>query len=251
VSEITEFRHELDRVAFARSVGLEADPWQIDLLRSESPRVLINASRQSGKSTITALLALHKALYTPGSLVLLLAPALRQSQELFAKLSEFYGVLGEPMRLFGERRLSLELSNGSRVVTLPGHERTIRGYSGVALLVVDEAARIKDELVYAVRPMLAVSGGSMLLLSTPFGRRGVFYQEWTEGLGWEKYEVPASAVPRISADFLAEERAALPRRIYEQEYLCRFVELEDSVFAYDDVMAMADSNVTPLFAEVG
>src|SRR5919107_6051143 len=98
VSLASDLRLALDRVGFARTVGVEPDPWQEDLLRSDSYRVLLNCSRQSGKSTMSAVLALHRALYRPGSLVLCLAPALRQSQELFAKLSSFYGTIGEPLR---------------------------------------------------------------------------------------------------------------------------------------------------------
>src|SRR3954470_16410016 len=96
----------LDRVAFAEKIGIIPDRWQRDLLRSSSGRVLMNCSRQSGKSSMAAILALHRAIYHPRSLILMWAPALRQSQELFAKLSEFYSTLGEPMRKFGERRLS-------------------------------------------------------------------------------------------------------------------------------------------------
>src|SRR3954452_20332422 len=151
-----DLRLALDRTAFARELGISPDSWQEDLLRSASSRVLLNCSRQSGKSTMAAILALHQALYQRQSLVLVLAPALRQSQELFSKLSEFYSALGEPMKKYGERRLSLELTNGSRVITLPGTERTVRGYSGASLLIVDEAARVDDALYYSIRPMLAV-----------------------------------------------------------------------------------------------
>src|SRR5436190_1727587 len=77
-----------------------------------------------------------------------------------------------------ETQLRLELANGSRVVCLPGREGTIRSFGGVALLVLDEAARIPDALYRSVRPMLAVSGGRLVALSTPFGRRGWFWQEW-------------------------------------------------------------------------
>src|SRR3712207_3692495 len=157
----------LDRVAFARAVGLEPDGWQEELLRSTSDRVLLNCSRQSGKSTISGVIALHRALYHPGSLVLCLAPALRQSQELFGKVLGFYRDLGRPVPAYAERKLSLELENGSRIVTLPGTEKTIRGFSGAALLIVDEAARVDDALYFAVRPMLAVSGGWLMLVSPP------------------------------------------------------------------------------------
>ena len=74
----------------------------------------------------------------------------------------------------------LEFANGSRVLSLPGTERTVRGFSEVSLLVIDEAARVDDGLYYAVRPMLAVSGGRLVALSTPYGKRGWFHDE---GLG--------------------------------------------------------------------
>ena len=243
-----DLRLALDRLAFARALGLDKpDPWQEDLLRSGSGRVLLNCSRQSGKSTISAVLALHRALYHPGSLVLVLAPALRQSQELFGKMAGFYRALGRPVPAHGERRLSLELENGSRIVTLPGTEKTIRGFSGAALLLVDEASRVADELYYAIRPMLAVSGGSLIMLSSPYGKRGVFFEEWANGEGWERYEVPATEVPRISPEFLEEERNALPARVFRQEYMCSFEETEDQVFTTDMIDRAVTSEVKPLF----
>ncbi len=76
--------------------------------------------------------------------------------------------------------MTLRLENGSRIVSLPGTEGTVRGFSGVALLIVDEASRVDDALYHAVRPMLAVSHGKLVLLSTPWGKRGFFYREWAE-----------------------------------------------------------------------
>jgi hypothetical protein len=245
-----DLRLALDRVSFAETLGIVPDPWQRDLLDSSSRRVLLNCSRQSGKSTMSAILALHRALYHPGSLVLCLAPALRQSQELFGKIAGFYRDLGRPVAPQGERKLSLELENDSRIITLPGSEKTIRGYSGASLLLVDEASRVDDGLYFAIRPMLAVSGGSLMMLSTPYGKRGVFYEEWTEGRGWERYEVPASQCPRIPASFLEEERRALPARVYRQEYECSFEETDDQVFTHEDVTAAITPDITPLFGEV-
>ena len=241
----------LDRVSFARKLGIEPDPWQEDLLRSASERVLLNCCRQSGKSTMTAVIALHRALYHPGSLILCLAPALRQSQELFGKVLGFYRDLGRPVSPQGERKLSLELENGSRIVTLPGSEKTIRGFSGTSLLILDEAARVEDELYFAVRPMLAVSGGALMMLSTPYGKRGIFFDEWTGGLGWERYEVPASQCPRISEEFLEEERASLPPFIFRQEYECSFEETEDQVFTSHLIDRALTDEVKPLFGMGG
>jgi len=243
-----DFTLALDRAAFAHSVGLRSlDRWQEDLLRSSSDRVLLNCSRQSGKSTMSGVIALHRALYYPGSLVLCPAHALRQSQELFGKVLGFYRELGRPVAPQAERKLSLELENGSRIITLPGSEKTIRGFSGAALLLVDEAARVDDGLYYAVRPMLAVSGGSLMMLSTPFGKRGAFYEQWSNGVGWERYEIPASDCLRISAGFLEEERAALPGWVFRQEYCCSFEETEDAVFTTDMIERAVTPEVRPLF----
>jgi hypothetical protein len=241
----------LDRVAFAEALGLDPDPWQRDLLRSSSDRVILNCSRQSGKSTMTAVITLHRALYHPGSLILCLAPALRQSQELFGKVLGFYRDLGRPVSPQAERKLSLELENGSRIVTLPGTEKTIRGFSGTALLVLDEAARVADELYFAVKPMLAVSDGALMMLSTPYGKRGAFFEEWTGAGGWERYEVPADKCPRITEEFLEEERASLPPWVYRQEYECSFEETEDQVFTTDLIDRAVTSEVKPLFAAGG
>jgi len=200
---------------------------------------------------MSAVIAVHRALYYPDSLVLCLAPALRQSQELFGKVADFYRYLGRPVAPQGERKLSLELENGSRIITLPGSEKTIRGFSGAALLLLDEASRVDDGLYYAIRPMLAVSGGALVMLTTPYGKRGVFYEEWISeagsSAGWERFEVPASQCPRISETFLREEEESLPPFIYRQEYECSFEETEDQVFTIDLIDRAVTDEVEPLF----
>ncbi len=239
-----------DPVELAAAAGLEElDPWQHGALRSEAPRILLNIARQGGKSSVSGLLATHTALDKPGALVLILAPSERQAKETFAKAAGVYLAAGqEVVPSDSYRKLGMELANGSRIEALPGTEKTVRGYSGVDLLIVDEAARIDDALYYAVRPMLAVSGGRLMMMSTPYGKRGVFYEEWTGDAEWERYEVPASECPRITPEFLEEERRTLPRRVYRQEYECSFEDTDDQVFSHEDVQAAISSEVTPLFA---
>jgi hypothetical protein len=207
--------------------------------------VLLNVARQAGKSSIAAIIGLHRALTAPGSLVLCLAPALRQSQELFGKVAGYYRHLGRPVPADAEQRLGLELANGSRIAALPGSERTVRGFSGVHLLIVDEAARVDDALVYSVRPMLAVSGGALMLLSTPYGRRGIFYEEWTSEAreDWERYEVPATECPRIPPAFLEAEKRSMPECWFAQEYLCEFRETEDQLFTFEMIEGARDDEL--------
>jgi Terminase large subunit, T4likevirus-type, N-terminal len=239
-----------DSVAFARLVGIEPDEWQRRLLSSNAPQILINCGRQTGKSTMAGIIALHQALMRPSSLVLILAPAERQAKELFSKVTAFYRALGYPIPADSYRKLGMELKNGSRIEALPGTEKTVRGFSAVDLLLVDEASRVSDELYHAVRPMLAVSGGRLLMLSTPFGKRGEFYEAWEDGgAEWERYEVPASQCPRISEEFLAAERRAMPERVYLQEFECMFTETDDQVFSHDLVVGALTEEIEPLDLE--
>jgi hypothetical protein len=228
--------------------GLTPDPWQARLLESWEPRSLLLCCRQAGKSTAAAALALRQALLFPGSLVLLLSPTLRQSGELFRdKFLRLYDALGRPERATARTALSLELANGSRVVSLPESEGNIRGFSGVALLVIDEASRVSDDLYRAVRPMLAVSHGALVALSTPFGKRGWFWEAWESGRGWARVPIRADQCPRISAEFLAEERAALGERWFQQEYFLSFEDAVGAVFSQEDIRGSLKPGVGQLF----
>jgi hypothetical protein len=238
----------LDPVTLAAHAGFTLDAWQRDVLTSTAHQQILLVTRQGGKSTCSSIRALHRALYTPGSLVLLLAPSYRQSKELFRKVKDALAALPFSVAVASESALELEFTNLSRIVALPGKEATIRGFSGVSLLIVDEASRVPDELYQAVRPMLAVSGGDILLLSTPFGKRGFFHHEWTAGgAEWHRTKVTARDCPRISDVWLEQERRAIGDWWYRQEYMCEFVETIDQVFSYDDIQRALDDSVTPLF----
>ncbi len=234
----------LDPVVFARAAGVEPDRWQADVLRSRHKRMLLNCSRQSGKSTTTALVALHRAIYEPGSLVLLLSPSLRQSSELFRKVAESYTALGESAPATSETTLRLELENGSRILSLPAMENTIRGYSAVDLLIIDEAARVSSNLYSAVRPMLATSNGRLITLSTPFGSRGWWYDAWVSPDPWKRVEVPATMCPRIPASFLEEECRSMGEWWFNQEYLCMFMDSEAQAFRSQDIRGAFSEEVT-------
>src|SRR5438876_1133822 len=108
-------------------------------------------------------------------------PTARQSSELVRKAAAFLSHLGVKRRGDGGNKISLLLPNHSRIIGLPGTEATDRGFSGVRLLLVDEASRVDQDLYLAMLPVLAVSGGDIWLISTPFGQRGFFYRAWTEG----------------------------------------------------------------------
>lgn len=242
VSLATSWGRRFHPVALAADAGIILDPWQEEMVSSRSSRLLLNCSRQIGKSTTTGVLAVYTALYKP-SLILLLSPSLRQSQELFKKCIDVYRRLDRPVSPEAENALSLELDNGSRIVALPGTEATIRGMSGAALLIIDEASRVKDALYKSVRPMLAVSQGRLILLSSPFGTRGFFYEEWERRAAWDYYEIPATDCPRITPEFLEEERERLGEWWFNQEYMCRFMDAQTAAFRSQDIERIVKEGV--------
>jgi Terminase large subunit, T4likevirus-type, N-terminal len=218
------------RVTIMRKLGLEPDPWQIDVLESEHPRLLLNCCRQAGKTTVVAILGLLKAMFSPMTRVLLVSRSHRQSKELLRQMQFFHDLLGSRL-LQRKTNEVLEFTNLSRIVSMPCREETIRGFAHVDLLVIDEAARVPADLYRAVRPMLAVSKGRLICLSTPHGRRGFFWEAWAKGGNdWHRIEIPATKIPRISPEFLDEERRTHGDAFFRQEYECSFESVEGLVY---------------------
>ncbi len=105
----------------------------------------------------------------------------------------------------------------------------------MTLLIIDEAAQVMDESYNAARPMLATSGGRIILLSTPHGKRGFYYTTWISDNDWLKIKISAEQCLRLSPDFLAEEKVTFPDWFYEQEYENVFIEGTSSVFRPEDI----------------
>lgn len=218
-----------DIVAFARDqLGFAVEPSQLEFLTSEAKRGVVNCSRQWGKSTLAAIKAVYRAFTRPGSLVLVVSPTKRQSGLLLGRVRALVASTewGREVRKDPYHPMSLLFPNGSLIVGLPAREANIRGFTAVSMLIIDEAARVPDEVYKAVRPMLAVGDGDLWVLSTPLGRRGFFYEEFAlGGERWARFEVPATACPgRISAAFLEDELASMGAAWVKQEYFCEFVD---------------------------
>jgi len=221
----------LDPARILTAQGMTADPWQRELLLSSARDTLLNCSRGAGKSRVTSALALHTALFRPHSLTLLVSRSLRQATELFRYVKEAYHALDRPLRALKDNECQLELANRSRIVALPGREETIRSFQGVKLLILDEAARIPDELYSSVSPMTGVSGGRTICLSTPFGQRGFFWREWhNELVAWTRFRITWQQCPRLTPAFIENERRKFGDSWIRQEYECSFEAREGLVF---------------------
>jgi hypothetical protein len=243
----------LDPVRFAREVlDFHPDPLQELVLRPNNKHGILNCSRQWGKSTLTALKAVHRASQEHNALVLVVSPSERQSAEFVLKAAQFVRRLGLPVKGDGRNKISLLLPNGSRIIGLPSKEMTVRGFSAVSLLIVDEAARVPNSMYDSIRPMLAVSDGDLWLMSTPFGRRGFFYDEWTgSDPDWTRITATAEDCPRITQKFLNKERAKISEAWFRQEYMCEFTLESGALFDEALIRGCIRQELQPLMAEAG
>jgi Terminase large subunit, T4likevirus-type, N-terminal len=240
----------LDPVLLALDVGIVPDPWQAEVLRERPRRSLLLCSRQSGKTTVTALTALWEAIYSAPALVVIVSPSQRQSAEMFRSLMLFHSKLDGAPALDGPGSvLKAEFTNGSRILALPGVERTVRGLANVSLAIVDEAARVDDELLTAIRPMMATraGGGRLIALTTPAGKRGWFFEAWTGTGDWTRVRVAASDCPRISQAFLDEELKELGAMRFSEEYQLEFRDSDEAVFPAAVIAAAFSHEVRPLW----
>lgn len=259
----------LSPAGYVRSVGLDPFAWQEEALDPGIRRMILLTARQSGKSTVVAGKAIQKARFHPGSLTLIICPAQDQSKELMKKVETFMMHDKDLPEMKHDATFEKEFINGSRIVALPGSERSVRGYSGPSMIIIDEASRVLDETYRALRPMMTGADTELVLMSTPYGKRGFFYNEWTHGQNWRKILVkPAYTFstdldlipdvdektyrkqnpglstyysPRHTFEFLQDELYSMGEYWFRQEYLCEFVETEEQLFKLSMIeQAMAD-----------
>ena len=119
------------------------------------------------------------------------------------------------------------------------------GKSTTSAALADEAARISNDLFTSVLPMLAVSDGDFIGLSTPFGRRGWWADAYLSGGDtWQRWEIPATACPRISAAFLTEAERTVGSWWFQQEFLCQFLDSQTQVFTGTEIDMMFAEEVS-------
>lgn len=238
----------LDPVLLAKDAGIVPDAWQADLMRSAAPRILELAIRQAGKTTTTGLIALHTAIYKPESLTLILSPSERQSNEMLRTVNGMHRRLDGVPRLRGDSVTKMEFEHGSRLLALPGTEKTVRGIAAPDLVIIDEAARVEDDLIGAILPMLTVSRGRLIALTTPKGKRGFFFEQWHDASApWHRVKVTADICPRLTNEALAEQLRILGPQRYSEEYGLEFRDDDEAVFPVGIIQAAFSTEVEPLW----
>lgn len=265
---LSKIAESLDPVLYAKRCGFHPYEWQKIALDPTRSRIAVLSARQVGKSTIIAVRACHKAVYAPGSLILIVSPSQQQSRELMIKIEDVLAMDGT-VELENDAHFEKVFKNGSRIVALPGTERSTRGYSNPALIIIDEAARVLDETYKSMRPMMVGMTTDLVLLTTPFGKRGFFHRIWMDekrrrwtkievSSGWrlvdgrlaipepeEQYRqrrmiqgVEAYYSPRHTEQFMREELEEMDDPSwFNQEYGVEFIDPEGGLFDMDAVLA--------------
>ena len=243
---------------------------------------MINGARQGGKSTIVSGLPVHAERHERAPYSLVFATSEDQANLVITKAKNYIRADGE-LVIEGGGSGHILFGTGGQIVALPSTEKTVRGHSSPRYIIMDEASRMPDELVFAVSPMRVDNPRCvMLYISTPAGKRGAFWKLWND-TQWTRIEVKAPwDIQRINGDptlvpampekeyqalrakqgiiafysprhqdrkFMERELRLMGERWVRQEYLCEFVELEDSVFAYEDIERahQAGRGLVPLF----
>ena len=212
MSKLREVAYRIDPALWVREVlGVTPTAWQQAFLRSpRGASILVLTARQVGKTTTAAWAIAHAMLFMPGSLSVIACPAQRQSAEAVRRVREALVKAGAEFK--NDNVYGLELDNGSRVLALPSSDDSIRGLTVDGWIVADEAARVTDDLIAALRPMRARRPQARLaMLSTAWSRTDPFWTAWaSDDPTWIRLKATADTDPTLfPAEFLEQERRAL------------------------------------------
>ncbi len=237
-------------------IGIEPTYYQKEFMDHPAERKAFVAGRQVGKSRVASWMALHFAVTHPNTTTLVTADALRQSSELFQTIQGEIGESEMSDEMWGIERQTqtiMEFDNGSRIMCVPTGRsgNKIRGFTA-DMVIVDEAAFIEDHIFEDVlEPMMFVSDGKMVLISTPFGKSGYFYQKATDPNWYSTYEerdgemrgISSYDNPHASEEKIDDFMSGKTQVTIDQEVYGRFTEDANSFFSQDLVKSCVDSNV--------
>jgi hypothetical protein len=238
--------------------GMIPDVWQEIVLKSTQSRILLLCGRQVGKSTVMSILAYYFAQFIPNQVIGIVSPSQKQSNETLRKVTDLEALLGYPVKKKYEAVQKIEYLNRSRILALPGNQKTARGLTG-DLILLDEGAQILDEVYTAISPMLSIRKGRLVIASTAFGKIGWFFNKYetivkarTDPKNPNKYEdwlvinITADDCPRHTSEFLDSERDSMGEKLFNQEYYNTFLDPVDSVFTSDVINRIWDDGIKPL-----
>ena len=234
MNSLRETAYRIDPALWVSEVlGLEPAAWQAEYLRAPlGASILALTARQVGKTTTAAWAIAHYMLFTPGGLSVIACPAQRQSAEAVRRVRDSLIKVGAELKV--DNVYGLELKNGSRVLALPGSDDSIRGLTVDGWIVADEAARLDNDLISALRPMRARTRARFAMLSTAWSRTDPFWTAWSDDdPSWLRLKATADVPGLFAPAYLEQERRALGEHSFNREYLGIPIGATASPFGWD------------------
>lgn len=236
---------------FAEAVlGNALDKWQRLYMSNamSTSRIAIAACRQSGKSTVSGLFVAWCLIFIPKFQCLVASRSLRQASHFLTAVRNAVLSVIPKEAMPQLNRLSMELPNGSMIVSIPCAQPDAgRGFSP-NLVLLDEAAFAPEPLFRAITPSLAATGGALHMISSPNGRQGYFFEAF-EGQSQDVYatqQIQWTRCPRIDPKFIEEERIALGDIYFKQEYDAQFVSPLGAFFGFNALSMFEQGEQEPV-----
>jgi len=232
----------LDPVVFSEIfLKFKPHPYQDPFLRDNSPRIVACCGRQVGKTTLSAIKALHFALSHDSVRVLVISAGLRQSIYLFDKILDLIDVCIPAQSLLTHRnRTKIRFTNGSEIVALPCGRQgyTLRGFT-VDMAIIDEANYVPRVVIECVvGPMLITRpNAKRIYISTPWMKDHPFYEALTNlELGFTRYTWPTSMNPKVTKEYLEREKLLIGEHSFNREYNAMYIDDQFTYFSSDLVL---------------
>jgi hypothetical protein len=226
-----------------QALGFQPSPKQAEALDLDPQRMILNCARQWGKSTVIALKALHTAVFQPNKTIIVLSASEYQGGLLIQKVGHNAASLGYQTRRLVGRRFSLEFENGSKILAISHNARTGVGHTA-DVLIIDEAAHVKDDVVAAIMPTLARTNGKVWMLSTPAGQEGLFYRIWHNDAGykWVRIKATIEDTAYATPEFIEEQKILFPLHA-KRDFYCEFMPPQGRMFSRELVEKMLDPTI--------
>lgn len=228
----------------------KALPWQDKFLNSKKKRNLLNCSRQIGKSTVTAIKALHRAFYNPGFTILVVSKTKGQAVELVYKMRKFlntaqHKIIWKDLAPSGKENKHEIILKGlgtekieSRIIVVPATDASL-GFSA-NYVICDEFARWEDgDRVFLedIEPTTFWTDGDIDILSTPAGKQGLFYQFFNQPEIWEIFHYDWQANPKNTLKKMEEKKKTHTPMSFAMNFEAKFVAAENAYFTIKEIQS--------------
>ena len=226
-------------------------PKQAEIAASNAKRIVVNAGRRAGKTTLAARISIKKMILEKRR-VLLSSTTQNQADAFWEKSKTWLHELisaGVVEKNEQRRMLTYTVNGGCIRVKTAYDADTLRG-DYADFLVLDECALLAPDAWDKVgAPMLLDNDGDAWFISTP-RRRNWFHTLYQKASSdttgrWASFHFTSFDNPHLSREALDEVASDLTHEAYQQEIMAEFLEGEGSVFRNIVENLSADAHTDP------